>query len=299
VRCDLHVHSRYSGTYRFPVFDGLCNESYSPPQGVYEKLKALKMDLVTLTDHDSISGCEELRRHPDFFSSEEVTCRMPSGTEAHVAVYDISERQHVEIQRRREDLPRLLGYLHEQQLFYSAQHIFSGLTGRREEDDFEWFAARFPAIETLNAHLPSRGNAHAARFAQHTGKAFTAGSDGHTLLSVGTAFTEVPGARTKAEFLAGLRQGKGRPRGESGTFWKMTRDALLITASMIAEEPAKVLFAPLAAAVPVFTAWHFCQEKMFLRKWERVLAVSSATDRGRPGSAPRRTPCPGSVEAVA
>lgn len=299
MRCDLHVHSRHSGTYRTPVFDGLCNESYSPPQGVYEKLKGLKMDLVTLTDHDSIGGCEELRHHPDFFASEEVTCRMPSGTEAHVAVYDISERQHAEIQRRREDLPRLLGYLQEQRLFYSAQHIFSGLTGRREEDDFDWFAARFPGIETLNAHLPGRGNAHAARFARLTGKAATAGSDGHTLLSVGTAFTEVPGARTKAEFFAGLRQGKGLPRGESGTFWKMTRDALLISASMMAEEPGKCLFAPLAAAVPVFAAWHFCRENMFLRKWERVLTVSSAGDHGRPGSAQRRAPCPGSAEAVA
>ena len=299
MRCDLHVHSRHSGTYRLPIFDGLCNESYSPPQAVYDKLKALRMDLVTLTDHDSIEGCEELRRHADFFPSEEVTCRMPSGTEAHVAVYDISERQHIEIQRRREDLPRLLGYLDEQQVFYSAQHIFSGLTGRREEDDFAWFAARFPAVETLNAHLPSRGNAHAVRFARRSGRAPTAGSDGHTLRSVGTAFTEVPGARTKAEFFAGLRQGKGLPRGECGTFWKMTRDALLIIASMMAEKPAKFLFAPLAAAVPMFAAWHFCQEKMFLRKWEGVLADSSVVAPCGPGSAARPAPCAASAEVIA
>jgi hypothetical protein len=47
---------------------------------VYDRLHRRGMDLVTLTDHDSIGGAEELRPYPDFFVSEEVTCRMPSGT---------------------------------------------------------------------------------------------------------------------------------------------------------------------------------------------------------------------------
>jgi len=37
-----------------------------------------------------------LRRHPDFFLSEEVTVRMPSGTEMHMGVYGITERDHAE-----------------------------------------------------------------------------------------------------------------------------------------------------------------------------------------------------------
>ena len=44
------------------------------------------MDLVTVTDHDSIDAAERLRRHPDFFLSEEVSCLTPSGTELHVGV---------------------------------------------------------------------------------------------------------------------------------------------------------------------------------------------------------------------
>ena len=36
---------------------------------------------------------------------------MPSGTQIHVGVYDITERQHIEIQRRRNDLIALLMYL--------------------------------------------------------------------------------------------------------------------------------------------------------------------------------------------
>jgi hypothetical protein len=47
--------------------------------------------------------------------------------------------------------------------------------------------------------------------------AMTAGSDAHTLRRIGTTFIEVPGARTTAEFLAGLRQRMGRPQGAHGT----------------------------------------------------------------------------------
>jgi len=39
-----------------------------------------------VTDHDSIEVAESMRKYPDFFLSEEVTVRMPSGTELHLAL---------------------------------------------------------------------------------------------------------------------------------------------------------------------------------------------------------------------
>ena len=65
-----------------PVLQAMCRESYNDPLAVYEKLKRLGMDLVTITDHDSIDAVEALRRRPDFFLSEEATCTLPSGTRA-------------------------------------------------------------------------------------------------------------------------------------------------------------------------------------------------------------------------
>ena len=108
MRCDLHVHSIHSGTLPVAILRHFFLESYSDPNDVYNTLRKRGMDLVTLTDHDSIEGAEALRKHPDFFVSEEVTCRMPSGTRAHVGVYDLTERQHCEINRRRNDLIRLI-----------------------------------------------------------------------------------------------------------------------------------------------------------------------------------------------
>src|SRR5262245_13045002 len=113
MKCDLHVHTIHSGMCTVPLARRVCRESYSHPGEVYQKLKRLGMDLVTITDHDSIDAAASLAQHKDFFLSEEVTCRMPSGAEAHVAVYDINEKQHVEVQRRRDDLPSLLNFLNE------------------------------------------------------------------------------------------------------------------------------------------------------------------------------------------
>src|ERR1700691_1515748 len=102
MRCDLHVHSIHSGKNTTPILDRICRESYNDPEEVYATLKGKGMDLVTITDHDSVGSAEALRRHPDFFLSEEVTCHMPSGTLLHVGVYDVTERQHIQIQRRRD-----------------------------------------------------------------------------------------------------------------------------------------------------------------------------------------------------
>jgi predicted metal-dependent phosphoesterase TrpH len=135
----MHVHSYYSGPCTTPVVSKICRESYSDPDEVYARLKERGMNLFTLTDHDSIEGSERLRRHPNFFLSEELTCRMPSGTEVHIGAYDFHERQHEQLQRRRNDLISLLMYLTERRLFFTVNHIFSSLTGPRELEDFAWF----------------------------------------------------------------------------------------------------------------------------------------------------------------
>ena len=153
MRCDLHVHSMASGMFDLLGINRICREFYNDPVEVYGRRKQLGMSIVPLTDHDSIEGSEPLRRYPDFFLSEEVTVRMPSGTETHLGVYAITERNHLEIQRRRNDLIALLMYLTEQRLFFSVNQVFSGLTGRREEEDFQWFASYVPAFETRNGKM--------------------------------------------------------------------------------------------------------------------------------------------------
>ncbi len=259
-----------------PLIKAVCRESYNSPIAVYDKLKRLGMDLVTVTDHDAIDAVEPLRSKPDFFLSEEVTCRMPSGTELHMGVYDITERQHVEIQRRRADLEALVQYLREQRLVFSANHIFSSLTGRRTLSDFEYFEQAIPLLETRNGHMQERTNRQAGELAQQMGKGVMGGSDAHTMPSVGSAYTEVSGARSKSEFLEGLRQGNAVAHGTCGSYWKLTRDVLLIAAEMVRENPAAAALAPLVLAVPFVTLGNSILEAVFARRWMRKLRRAEA-----------------------
>ena len=279
MRCDLHVHSIASGMCNTPIMDRICRESYNDPAQVYTRLKQLGMSLVTVTDHDSIEGAEALGKHTDFFLSEEVTCRMPSGTELHVGVYDITERDHTEIQRRRGDFIALLMYLTEKKLFFSVNHVYSGLTGRREEEDFRWFASYFPAFETRNGQMTANANESAALLAARFGKIAIAGSDSHAMGGIGRTYTEVPGARTKEEFFAGLRTGKGRVHGANGSYLKLTADVFSIVRSLFREKPWTLCLLPLAPFVPACTAGHWLNEMRFCRKWSLVLEKGAKRPR--------------------
>lgn len=267
MRCDLHVHSIASGMCDTPFVSRVCRESYNDPQAVYARLKRIGMSLVTLTDHDSIAAAEALRRYSDCFLSEEVTVTLPSGTAIHLGVYGITERDHTEIQRRREDFVALLMYLTERKLFFSVNHMFSSLTGRRKAADFRWFASYAPAFETRNGQMWHKANDCAEALALRLKKARIGGSDSHTIDGVGRTFTEVPAARSVDEFLAGLRAGRGIVRGEHGGYMKLTADIFRISKEMFRENPLTLAMLPLAVLVPIFTFGHWVNEIRFCRKW--------------------------------
>jgi predicted metal-dependent phosphoesterase TrpH len=250
-----------------PFLRTVCQECYNEPRAVYDRLKRLGMDLVTVTDHDSIDAVEALRSRPDFFLSEEATCRLPSGTELHVGIYDIDDRDHVEIERRRHDFESLAAWLRERNLFYSANHVFSSLTGRRSLADFELFERAFPAIETRNGHMLPRANENAATLADFNAKAEVGGSDAHVMASVGSAWTVVPRARSRQEYLEGLRRGLGKVRGSTGGYWKLTRDILTIGGLMVRHNPFTLPLVPLALGVPLFTLGNYAAESLFARWW--------------------------------
>ncbi|MBV8817191.1 MAG: hypothetical protein JO022_02470 [Acidobacteriaceae bacterium] len=275
MRCDLHVHTTHSGMCTVPVLDGVCRESYNEPEAVYDTLKRRGMDLVTVTDHDSIDAVESLRRYPDFFLSEEVTCNTPSGTELHMGVYGISERHHVQLQRLASDLPALIHYLNEQELFFSINHVFSSLTGPRTDSDFALFEDHFPGVETRNGQMLEVCNRTAARLASRWNKAVVAGSDAHTLRSLGLTFTEVQDSNNATEFLGGVRRGQGIAQGVSGDYWKLTRAVLEIGTSLVREKNWAVMLAPLFLAVPFVTLANVIREYAFEQRWSWRLGMRS------------------------
>jgi predicted metal-dependent phosphoesterase TrpH len=278
MRCDLHVHTLHSGMCTIPVLNRVCRESYSQPQPVYETLKQRGMGLVTVTDHDSIDAVESLRRHPDFFLSEEVSAVSPDGTHMHIGVYDTQERHHIQIQQRRNDLMSLIAYLGQQRLFFTINHVYSSLTGPRTASDFALFARFFPGIEVLNGQIPAACNRGAADLAMGLGKIAVGGSDAHTLASLGRTYTVVPAARNKQEFLDGLRCGRASLYGESGSYWKLTRAVWKLATEMMQEKPWTLLLGPLTLLVPLVTLANCFRELAFVHQW----APQACAPRQRP-----------------
>ncbi len=280
MKCDMHVHSWHSGMCNTPLASRICRECYSQPQDVYARLKDRGMNLVTLTDHDSIRGMDDLLGYPDIFISEEVTCRMPSGTTAHLAVYNITERDHFQIQARRDDFPRFTAYCSERRLLVSINHVFSNLTGRRALEDFSWFEDYVAAVEVRNGLMPALHNRLAEKLAAAFGKIELGGSDAHFLRSAGTAYTEVKGAQTKEEFLQGIRAGNAVVRGEHGGYCKLTRDVAGIIGSLFAQDRWTLALSPLTIFMPLITLATVTSEYIFAAMLSKRLSETLVEPAG-------------------
>jgi predicted metal-dependent phosphoesterase TrpH len=297
MRCDLHVHSRHSGPATVPGLRHLVRECYAEPLEVYATARERGMDLVTLTDHDSIAGALALAGRPDTFVSEEVTCLVPGGRELHLGVYDITEAQHEALQARRRDLEALFAYTAEQRIPVCVNHPFSALTGRREDADLPLAFKGATHVEVRNGMMSARSNDCARAAGRRTRLAQCGGSDAHTLATVARAFTGVP-AGDRAEFLAGLRAGLTLPAGGAGTYARLTADivrlAILAGADQVRHvirgEPgalprlaALVCLAPFAVLLPLVTAAVYADEQVFAwRHYRRFAGETGRAGRRRP-----------------
>jgi hypothetical protein len=234
--------------------------------------------------------------------SEEVTCTLPEGRQLHLGVFGIDERQHAAIQQRRRDACALFAYLAEERIPTAVNHLFSALTGRRRVADLHLALRSVRLIETRNAMMPAATNAHARLTGQRAGLAGVGGSDAHTLASVARAFTIVRGARTREEYLAGLRAGATIPAGGSGSYARLTADiarlfvgAYADNARRAADDARSALrFATLVAALPLVpllplvTAAIYVDELLFGARYARLYRESieaAAPALGLPGAA--------------
>jgi glycosyltransferase involved in cell wall biosynthesis len=240
-RCDLHIHSRFSARseeWLFRRFD--FPDSYSDPRELHRLLRERRMDFATITDHDTIDGNLEIADLPGTFISEEVTTYFPQDPcKIHVLVWGITEAQHADIVQLRDNIFDLQSYLQRQTIAHSVAHPLYSINGKLDASHLERLILLFKHFEGINGlrdallsvlarellsgltpekieELANRHNLQPTH-QEPWRKIFTGGSDDHGGQFVAGAFTESPEARTGAEFLAHVRDGKCEPRGEGGT----------------------------------------------------------------------------------
>ena len=202
------------------------------------------MDLVAITDHDTIDGALELLdRRPDatdIIVGEEVSCRLPDGgLEVHLGVYGMTEALHRDVQRLRRNVFDVAARLREARVLFALNHLLHFYHPRTPLAVYLRLLEEVPALEVRNGAMLAEHN----RLIERSGRALAdagtaplaavAGSDAHTLRRVGTTWTEAPG-RDRDEFLRSVRDGRGRAGGRDGTMFTVAGDAYGVIVRFVA-----------------------------------------------------------------
>jgi predicted metal-dependent phosphoesterase TrpH len=128
MKADLHVHSKYSDrpTEWFLRRIG-APECFTEPDALYRTCREKGMDVVTITDHNSIRGALEIAHLPNTFISSELTTYFPEDDcKIHCLVYDITEVQFNELQEARKNIYELRRYLADNHILHSVAHPHGG-----------------------------------------------------------------------------------------------------------------------------------------------------------------------------
>ncbi len=244
---DLHVHSRHSTRPSQWVLQRMgCPESFTRPRMIYDLARARGMDLVTITDHNTIAGALEIAHLPGAFVSEEITTYFPDDRcKLHVLAYDITEAHHAEFQRLRDNVFDLVPYLRGQGIVHVLAHPLFAVNGKLTPEHFEQALLLFNTLElngsrdafqnrALRQIAASLDAGTMDRLADKHGieplgpapwkKALVAGSDDHSSLGIARMYTRFEGPASLERLLEALPAGQGRIEGEPATPWNMAHN---------------------------------------------------------------------------
>ncbi len=229
LKADLHVHSKYSKRPSEWILRKIgCSESYTEPKKLYALAREKGMDLVTITDHNTLAGSLELAHLENTFLSEEVTTYFPEDRcKFHILVYDINEKQDEDISRLRKNVFELVKYLNEKKIVHSLAHPLHSVNDKLTVEHLEQALILFNNFEINGSkdylqnhilqeilknltekdieHLADRYNLEPVG-QEPWRKRLTGGSDDHSSLNIGTTHTEIEGVSSVKEFVAGIGQ---------------------------------------------------------------------------------------------
>jgi len=244
LKLDAHVHTVFSGKTNIWPVHRLLNESYSSPERVYQRAKSRGMDLVVVTDHDTIDGVLQIAHLDDVIVGCEVSGVFEDGVGVHLGVLDINEEQHREIQRLRKNLGELMPYLKQQGIFTTLNHVASRVAGHITASHIAQIIPWIDGIEILNGARLKSQNRTAAALADAYDKVGMAGSDSHTLNRIGQSYL-VAEASDRAQFMDELRQGNVRVEGGHGSYFTLSTDIIRLSSSFYKDGLERCISDPL------------------------------------------------------
>jgi glycosyltransferase involved in cell wall biosynthesis/predicted metal-dependent phosphoesterase TrpH len=253
TRVDMHCHSTASQESKLGVqrAAGL-PECATPPQEVYELAKRRGMDLVTITDHDTIAGVLQIADRPDVFVSEELTAHFRGEPQAvHVLCYGITPEDHEWLQANRGDVELCAAYMYEREIACALAHPYYHVGAPLSARHRRRLAQLFDVWEVRNGARARELNRPAATYVATLDGAGIGGSDDHAGVDIGRTWTQTPPARSPQQFLAHVREGRVVAGGKQGSAAKWAHAAIALAARALdgAGAGAEAARAPDPAAV--------------------------------------------------
>ncbi|HEX3510933.1 MAG TPA: glycosyltransferase [Solirubrobacteraceae bacterium] len=232
TRADLHCHSTASQYSRLGVQRAVgLPECATPPEEVYALAKRRGMDFVTITDHDTIAGVEQIADRADVFISEELTASFRGEPQAvHVLCLGLDPDDHDWLQAHRGDVELCAAYMFDREITCALAHpyytVAAPLTARHRRR----LAELFPVWEVRNGARSRELNRPAATYVATRDGIGIGGSDDHAGVDIGRTYTEAPPAAMPREYLAHVRAGRVTARGEQGSAAKWAHAAIALAA---------------------------------------------------------------------
>ena len=239
-RADLHVHSRYSDTSGSAGLRALRkSESFTEPLDLYRAQRARGMDLVTITDHNTLAGSLAIADLPGTFLSAEFDTWFPEeGARVHVVALGLDEATFTEAAKASPSVYDLVACLREAGVTHYLAHPLFDMTGRLTPQTVERMLLLFNVLEGRNGSRTSRCNGliraivetltpeQLWAMAERHGiephgetpwrKALVGGSDDHSGLFSASAYTTAGGDGTAESFLRAVATGDCDHAGADG-----------------------------------------------------------------------------------
>ena len=245
TKADLHVHSKYSAHPSEWFLKRIgTHESYTEPEAIYRSAKQRGMDFIVITDHNQMAGSLYLQRlHPDdVFTGVEVTTYFPEDNcKIHVLVWGLTEEQFAVINTIRRDIYQLRYFIKEENLAHAVAHATYAINQKLTITHVEKLFLLFDFFEGVNGCRTGQSNdvlTYALNeltpmtiddlYTKHKlepfsdtpwHKGITGGSDDHSGLFIGKAYTKVRSkVTTPQDFLDTLKRKESLPGGSSNDF---------------------------------------------------------------------------------
>ncbi len=196
MKIDLHIHSKYS------------SDSQSTPRDIIKVAKKRGLSGIAITDHNSMQGYRSIKKNTPLTIIPGIEISTDSG---HIIALGIQDNFSIE----RRSVEETLELIYEQGGIAVAPHPYRFWSGLGEHVVKK---NRWSAVETLNGRSSILSNKLASELAKKLDSSVVGGSDSHSLVTIGKAYTLMGSASTWEDVIDAIERGKTSVAGSSRTF---------------------------------------------------------------------------------